>query len=356
MSSTETDASTADRAAPGGWYTDPADPDGTTRRWWDGEAWTDRIEPGEGPPSPLPAWTRHHMAFVHHRWFHLVLVALVISVTGAALYAAIENTGTLVSTVAIASALVALAYGVHLDGRIRMHQVARPDDLLFAFVVGGLVGQAIVQTERLLPKDDVWSILAVGPIEEIAKLAVPVAMFAWGARRFRDPRAGLALVLASAAAFGIVETATYAYRGTADHQGEAVLYGIAILKPFIDPVIHMTITGVFAAVAWRAWHLRGRFSLSGTVLGTLVLTMAMHDLIDLTEAKGKALGGLVLAPALLVLYYLLFKHLARREVPPDAVGEVPPGWRPTNLPTSTTAAPKGDHPAESAEPAVRRAA
>lgn len=353
---TSTDTDTADPSAAAGWYTDPADREGATRRWWDGEAWTDRTEPSGGPPSPSPQWTRHHMAFVHHRWFHLVLVAFVISVTGAALYAAIENTGTLVSIVAIASALVALAYGVQLDTRLRMHQVVRPNDLLFVFVVGGLVGQAIAQTERLLPKGDVWSILAVGPIEEIAKLAVPVAMFAWGARRFRNPRAGLALVLASAAAFGIVETAIYAYRGAADHQGEAVLFGIAIFKPFIDPVIHMTITGVFAAVAWRTWHLRGRFSLSGTVLGTLVLTMAMHDLLDLANNSGKALGGLVLAPALLVLYYLLFKHLARREVPPDALDAVPPGWRPTNLPAAKAAGAGGDHPDTSGEPEVRRAA
>jgi RsiW-degrading membrane proteinase PrsW (M82 family) len=339
MDSTRSEAPPEDQAAAPQWHPDPADPTGATRRWWDGDAWTDRTEPIDGAPAPPPAWTRHHMAFVHHRWLHLVLVSLLIGVVGAALYAATDNVTTLVTTVAIASALVALGFGIHLDGRLRMHQVVGPNDILFAFVVGGLVGQAIAQAERLLPKHDTWSILAVGPIEEIAKLAVPVAMFAWGARRFRNPRAGLALVLASAAAFGVVETAIYAYRGTIDHQGEAVLFGIAVFKPFIDPVIHMTITGLFAAVAWRAWHLRGGFSLTAPVLGTLLLTMAMHDAIDLADPVAKGFGALLITPVLLVAYYLLFKHFARRDVPPDALDDVPPGWRPTNLPTRSTHSP-----------------
>jgi hypothetical protein len=355
MDTTRTQTGTGDSPAAAAWYPDPADREGATRRWWDGEAWTERTEPGEGSSSPPPKWVRHHLSIFRHKWFHVVLIALVVSVAGAALYAVIDNRVTLVITVAISSALVTLAYGLHIDSRVRMHQVVRPTDILFAFVVGGLVGQGLVQIERLLPHERL-SMLAVGPIEEIAKLAVPMAMFAWGARRFRDPRAGLALVLASAAAFGVVETAIFSYRGTVDHSGEAVLFGVAIFKPFIDPVIHMTITGIFAAVAWRTWHLRGGFTLNGAVLGTLVLTMGMHDLLDFVNSAWNGIGALTLAPVLLVAYYLLFRHLARREVPPDSVDEVPPRWRPTNLPVTASATPKDDHPVDPGEPAVRRAA
>lgn len=273
-----------------------------------------------------------HVGNSPHRWLQVLLASFAVGVLGGGIYVVTKSWIPFCVLVALSSIGVALAFGLHLDLRLRFHAVIDLRTVALVFLAGGVVGQAIAELERLLPhvtKTHWIPILLVGPIEETAKLAVPLALFFWGSKRFRDPRVGLAAVLASAAAFGVAETALYAYRAVHDEKSLAVIVGIGVFKPLVDPLIHMCITGIFGAIAWRTWHRRGHFVVTWGVLGSLLLAMGLHDLNDiLVIVAGRA--GLVAEAGLLVLVYMIFKFAARGDIPEDAVESVPHWWRPTH--------------------------
>lgn len=319
--------------APAGAYLDPCDRSGQTLRTWDGEAWTTQTAANDADVAPTPPWHRRPFAFLGHRPFHLLVLAIVLGVLDAVLFQATKSTPLLVVLAAASATAAALAFGSLISSRLGLRQVVDARTVVALFFAGGVVGQLIVQLERLLPKVATahWSILLVGPIEETAKLAVPLALVLWGPKRFRDPRTGLVAVLASAAAFGVAEAVTIALRAAGEHgQPAAAVAGALAIKPLVDPVVHMSITGIFGAVAWHVWHREGRPRLTGAVLGALLGVMAAHDLNDaIDNFAGKA--GALLGIALLVGVYVVFKHSARALVPPDNIEAVPPGWRPKRL-------------------------
>ncbi|MCC7076057.1 MAG: hypothetical protein IT198_02940 [Acidimicrobiia bacterium] len=132
----------------------------------------------------------------------------------------------------------------------------------------------------------------------------------------------------SAAAFGVAETFTLASRTVHAAGAHAGIDVNAVMsRPLVDPVLHMMLSGIFGAVAWRTWHLQGRFCLTRRVVGTLLLVMALHDLVDGVLLFGKA-AGVVVWVALTAAIYVAFRHIARTAVPPDNLDLVPPRWRP----------------------------
>lgn len=271
---------------------------------------------------------------------------------GLGVYSATKSVLPLGALVALSTAGAAFAFGKFLDGRLRLREVIDARTVVLVALAGGVVGQAIVQLERLFPKVPKVHlvIVAVGPIEEMAKLAVPLLLYAWGRKKFRDPRVGLATVLASAAAFAVAESVTYALRAAHTHK-IAMVAATTLAKPPLDPFLHMCLTGIVGAMVWRAWHLRGGFRLTRGVVGVTLLAMALHSLND-------ALGLFVRVPLvgdlMVVAIYLVFKDFARRDVPPGAIAHVPPRWRPAHLASAATAPVAGVGSGE--VPAVREAA
>jgi RsiW-degrading membrane proteinase PrsW (M82 family) len=192
-------------------------------------------------------------------------------------------------------------------------------------LVGFPVVVAVTMLERLFPPE--LSNAVAGPIEELAKLAVPLAMYLlWP--RFRAPRTGLALVLASAATLGVYEVAKYAYDMPSDESATMTLG----LRPLWDAPLHMALTGIVGAVLWRRWHGRGGVALDLPAAATVVGVMALHSTIDWSGGLDGSLS--LLSVALLIPTYLWFKMAARQLVPPDAVASNPPWWRPWRLATS----------------------
>jgi RsiW-degrading membrane proteinase PrsW (M82 family) len=309
---------------------------------WDGAAWTGTTSTDPSATAPA-AWHRGFLPFLRHRWFWLVVVGsllaapmgLVASTTGSRwwVFAAIPGT------------VIAMWGGVELIWRHMSRGRDVPRTIVVWGVVAGVVASALaIAVENLLePKVFSFSVQLwlAGPVEETAKLLVPVLLLAFGAAVFKDPRLGMLTALISGATFGAIEAWLYAFYS----HGYAV-FAMAAGRP-INELLHIFLTGFAAAVIWlAAWRSHRVWTAAGVV--AWLLAAAIHSLHDGTATLGGALpdkralpdeatlsGGLSLLAAMLlagllwgVILFLLAKHSARELVPPEAVPSTPPSWRP----------------------------
>lgn len=301
---------------------------------WDGHAWTGRTRPD--PEVDVPEAGRHHpFAFFAHAWFWLVVSGWIVTVTGAILGTTTETTHWWWLVIAGVGLAISL-YGFLLifNRHQRFAELENLPVIVGAGLGSGLIASAIaylVETlgrERLGISPDAILWLA-GPIEETAKLLVPVVLWCAVATRFRDPRAGFLTVLVSGSTFGVVEGIKYiAQHGTDMH----LLMGIVRTPAEMG---HPLWTGIAAALIWLAAYRAGRLRTLAGLVGWCV-AMALHSFHDgvFTLAPGKDRGPVVMdeqllvadafwssliSLAFLVLGYLILRHLARELVPPGAV-------------------------------------
>ncbi|MBV6508915.1 MAG: hypothetical protein JJLCMIEE_01982 [Acidimicrobiales bacterium] len=334
-----------------GWYPDPAgEPD--EQRWWDGQAWTAETAPREGPQPPTSDWAQSPMAFLGHCWFRVVLLATVIATAGAIGY---NRTGNRLGALAAAissSVGACAAFGLFVDSRLRLRQVTRPAALVLVGAVGGGIAMvAATFLEEATPSGGLWTPL-VGPIEVTCILALPVALAVSWPARFANPRPGIAIVLATAAVFAIVEGVGYDFMPVLGHEGRADFDGTLLLR-MVGGCLHMVWTGMAAAVIWRTWHLRGGPCVSWGVLGAVLLAWGLHGAYDTFLSLQGAVSGL--AGIVIVISYFAFKLAARQHVPPDVVPSVPPGWRPGGLRPEPPSKHRQDDPHHDTAPVPGRA-
>ena len=182
-----------------------------------------------------------------------------------------------------------------------------------------------------------------GPVEETSKLLVPVLLLAFGGALFRDPRAGLLLVLVTGAVFGIAEGSGYIAKMDAN-----MALVQAIGRP-LGELLHVYLTGFAAAVIWLAARRAGRvFTRAGIVAWVVVLALhSLHDVlpglfkpgqtpdeylasrpVSTIEALQLGVPTLILNLTVAVLLFLLQRHSARELTPPNAISSNAPHWRP----------------------------
>lgn len=328
-----------------GWHPDPSTHD-ARQRFWDSRTWTSRVVDG------APAADRGHRfrGRFWGRWVWLLVAGVVVLVVGSVLY---ESTGQ-VHYIGVAS-LVGMALVCGAFYRFVARQLALDDVIGLREVVAVAVatsGAVLVVAANV----NSWVIesfgidtatAAVGFVEEGTKFLVPVVLFLLA--RYRDPRAGVAIGLASGFGFAIVETTQYAYQTALSAApdfcgtGSAVVVTPAsvvqeqVLRTFTVSPLHWLWTGIAVAIAWRLWHLRGVRGTWGAV-GGLLMVMVIHSLNDssLTSTCGEPVLATLFALlrwVLLVVMYLVLKAWSRKSTPPQLVGKVSRGWLPKHLPS-----------------------
>lgn len=121
--------------------------------------------------------------------------------------------------------------------------------------------------------------LAVGVIEEVAKLIAPVVVLIL--TRHRHPADGLLAGVAAGAGFAALETMGYAFVVLVQSGGDlGAVEGVLLLRGVLSPAAHMAWTGLTAAALWRAaQRRRGPRAISGFV-GVFVLAVALHTAWD----------------------------------------------------------------------------
>jgi hypothetical protein len=310
---------------------------------WDGHAW-DGSSSDELSIDPAPVWQRRPLPFLGKRWFWLMVLGALLVFLPAWLASGTDNRPLAVATL-IGFALFLSGSVLIVGQHVRFDELASLRSLIAWGIASGVVGFALASTlesgvEPRLTSFGVELWLA-GPVEETAKLLVPVALLVFGGARFADPRGGLLLGLISGAVFGALEGVLYV-------AGNASGYGIAyygLVRPTAE-LMHPWLTGFAAAVIWlAAWRAGRTFTVAGVI--AWLAAVALHSLHDGIVTLGSTaspadLSFSELTPSLLaeaaalnayniiwaVILFLVCRHAARELVPPDAVSENPPHWRP----------------------------
>lgn len=326
-----------------GWFPDPASRSPVVR-FWDGAAWTRRTRPG------IAASLRgHRFRGLGGPWAVWALGAVVVFTAGSVAYLSTASLLVMQGTSFLAQVLAAWSFFLLIDYRLALREVVRTPAVIAMIVAGYGLTEAVpgAINHWVAGTFGTTAVLgAVGVVEEGLKFALPLVLLLVG--RYRNPRAGIALGLASGIGFAISETTGYV-RVLAAASGPSICGGdmaassageivrSQAMRLIMTAPQHWCLCGLAVAVAWRAWWLSGR---RGTVpaVGALFAVMVVHSLSDLSVLTlcGNApllLELFVVSTTLVmpVLLYLGFRAAARRSTPPARVVTVVRSWRPRRL-------------------------
>jgi RsiW-degrading membrane proteinase PrsW (M82 family) len=154
-------------------------------------------------------------------------------------------------------------------------------------LVGGVIGvvAAGLLEYRTLRTLGFVPLLAVGVIEEAAKLIVPTAIVLFW-RRHRHPADGLLLGVACGAGFAVLETMGYAFVALVQSSGNVdVVQQVLFLRGVLSPAAHMAWTGLTAAALFTAAAARWRAREVGRFVVVFVVVAALHATWDALAAK-----------------------------------------------------------------------
>jgi RsiW-degrading membrane proteinase PrsW (M82 family) len=146
-------------------------------------------------------------------------------------------------------------------------------------VAAGLLEYRTLQTLGFVP------LLAVGVIEEAAKLIVPAAIVLFW-RKHRHPADGLLLGVACGAGFAVLETMGYAFVVLIQSSGNLdAVQQVLFLRGVLSPAAHMAWTGLTAAALFTAAAERWRPRGVGRFVVVFVVVAALHATWDALAAK-----------------------------------------------------------------------
>ena len=338
---------TVARAVP--WPIDPVEADeagfcpyGPTGKlaYWDGHAWSgERAD--DAAVTEIPH-QRTFLPFLRHLWFWLAAsgVLLVYLVN----YVSDTNGLKPLAWVSVLGYALAMSAAVLIFTRhvgVRLRRIPKP--VLLWGLVSGLVASGLAIGVELSVGPVVDSKpwidgFSTGLIEEIAKLAVPVALLIWGGNRFSSPRTGLVLAAMSGSVFGFLEGVEYNFLASSQ---EATTASDRVVVELLHPFLSVLVAAVIWLAAWR----KGRtFTIAG--LAALGIAAGIHGLndgwtfagtgsnstggqvsTDLSAIEQALLGGVVYS-GIMVLLFLIARVAVRELVPPGLIATSSKGWRP----------------------------
>ena len=216
------------------------------------------------------------------------------------------------SVILLGTFLVPITFVTYLYERLPSWDVSLPA-LAVCFLWGGVLGTVVAGTLEydvarslgFLPK------LAIGLIEESAKLIVPLGFYYFG--HYRSEAAGIVLGVATAAGFASLETMGYGFVSLLQSKGNlGVLDEVLLVRGLSSPAGHMSWTGLVCAVLWRERLKAGHATLNWRVLGAFLMAVILHALWDTFASLGSttvvgflSVGLLSLLVALVSLVLLL---------------------------------------------------
>lgn len=266
------------------------------------------------------------------RWFRVLAAGVFFIALMEASYLAYPNPNLVPAIIVYAAFLVPVVFMVHLHERLEATELPVAS-IVVCFISAGAVGLAFASTVLALfvPQLGFFKFLVVGPVEETAKMIVPLAVCALGA--YRSEGAGVMVGLVSAMAFSALETAGYGFNAflgnfsggdtgrVADlFEGPVNLVALdanVVARSLFSPVGHATWTMLVCFALFHESTKAGRFVINGRVILAFVLASLLHACWDTTlgvppePAWGKALGWVAFA-ATAALTVWLMKRIIRR--------------------------------------------
>jgi protease PrsW len=253
---------------------------------------------------------------VARRWSWVLVL-----VVGLVLFEAVQhailvtgNPNLVPALILLGAAVMPAAFLAFVAGRRLVFGISGGAVALTA-LIGGVVG---VVTAGLLEFDTLRRLgtvpmLAVGLIEEAAKLIAPLAIVLY--TRHRHLADGLLVGVASGAGFAALETMGYAFVVLLQSHGNlAVVDDVLFLRGVLSPAAHMAWTGLTAAALWRAADQRWRPGALARLGGIYLLAVVLHTACD---SAVNPLMYLVIALISLVALAVTAHWLAAPEHRPD---------------------------------------
>ncbi|MFF0225863.1 PrsW family intramembrane metalloprotease [Streptomyces sp. NPDC004629] len=173
------------------------------------------------------------------------------------------------------AAFVAFVAGRQLDFGLGMGTVA------VTALAGGAIGvtTAGFLEYRTLLLMDFLPMVAVGLIEETAKLIVPLLLLL--VVRDRHPGDGLLIGVASGAGFAVFETMGYAFVELINSGGNlTAVDDLLVWRGLLSPAAHMAWTGLTAAALWSAAQHRWRGRSAAVFVLVYAVAVALHTAWD----------------------------------------------------------------------------
>jgi protease PrsW len=226
------------------------------------------------------------MGLLRRRWLQILLSGLVLLLLVERTLIVTSSLNYVPSVILLGAFLVPITFTTYLYERLPSWDVPLPA-LAVCFLWGGVLGTVVAGTLEydvtrslgFLPK------LAIGFIEESAKLILPLGFFFFG--RYRSEAAGIVLGVATAAGFAALETMGYGFVSLLTSRGNlGILDEVLLVRGLSSPAGHMSWTGLVCAVLWRERLKAGHATLNWRVGGAFLTAVVLHALWDTFASLG----------------------------------------------------------------------
>jgi RsiW-degrading membrane proteinase PrsW (M82 family) len=266
-----------------------------------------------------PAWTA---AF--RRWSWLPVLAI-----GTVLYELVRETLLFTGNplfvptlILLGAAVVPVAFVAFISG-LRLSFGLGAWTVGVTALLGGVVGVLVAGLLEFQTLRDAGYLpfVAVGLIEELAKLLVPAAVFLL-VRRNRRPADGLLLGVAVGAGFAVLETMGYGLVALVRSGGDlTVVNDLLVDRALLSPAAHMAWTGLAAASLW--WSVTGE-SRGRAILRVVVVYLFVAGL----HAGWDSTSGRWAHAALALVSFALLVWIAHRLAAAERPRQGELGWIP----------------------------
>jgi RsiW-degrading membrane proteinase PrsW (M82 family) len=153
--------------------------------------------------------------------------------------------------------------------------------LTITAITGGIIGIVVagILEYDTLRRLGTLPMIAVGLIEETAKLIIPALILLWG--RYRRPADGLLIGVASGAGFAVLETMGYGFVALiVSHGNLSAVDGVLIVRGLLSPAAHMAWTGLSTAALWSAAAAGWSRPAVARFIAAFLLAVALHTAWD----------------------------------------------------------------------------
>jgi protease PrsW len=266
------------------------------------------------------------MRLLRRRWLQILLSGLVLLFLVERTLIATSSLSYVPSVILLGAFLVPITFVTYLYERLPNSDVSLLA-LAICFLWGGVLGTVVAGTLEydvakalgFLPK------LAIGLIEESAKLIVPLIFYFMG--RYRSEAAGIILGVTTAAGFASLETMGYGFVSLLGSKGNlGILDDVLLVRGLSSPAGHMSWTGLVCAVLWRERLRAGHATLNWRVGSAFLIAVILHALWDTfvsvrstTFVEFLGVGFLSLLVALVGLV-LLIRRVREASEEADSIG------------------------------------
>jgi protease PrsW len=259
----------------------------------------------------MAIWTKHWLLILVFGIIIFVVANLTLTFTKDVLY---FPTVMMVGAFLIPVAFTAFFYQQERKFDQGIHAGNILPTLMLCALLGGLIGTLAAGTleHTTISSKDPLTLIWVGPIEEFAKLIVPVAIFIILRKRFRTELDGLLFGVASGMAFAALETMGYELVALVVSKGSLVaLDQTIIIRGLLSPAGHAAWTGLVTAALWKGRERSGQIIFL-PFIGFFIVASALHTLWDFTSFFQNALF-VILAYVIIGGTSLLLLFLRLRE-------------------------------------------